>query len=393
MKRTVKDLVNLKGKVVLLRVDFNVPIDKNGKILDLNRVNASLPTIKYLIEQEAKIVLMSHMGRPEGYEIRLSLWPISLILMQKLNTKVYFSNKATGFEVKERLHSMNNGEVLLLENVRFYEGETKCDMKFARELASIGDVFINDAFGCSHRKHATTYGIARLMPNAIGLLMEKEVNVLTQAMEEPKRPFVAVIGGAKVPYKIKILRRFIDQADTILIGGAMAYTFLVASGIAVGESITYLDSVDVARDVLNYAKEKGKKVLLPIDHIAVRKGDKKQKKFATDSLIEDMVGMDIGPKTVKLFSEEIMQAGQIVWNGPLGKYEDEDYREGTNKIAKAISLSKAYSVVGGGDSVSAVKASKNAGGVNFLSTGGGATLKFIEDGSLPCLEVIQEQIR
>ena len=238
MKRTVKDLVNLKGKVVLLRVDFNVPIDKNGKILDLNRVNAAIPTIKYLIEQGSKVVIMSHMGRPEGYEIRLSLWPISLILMRKLNTKVYFSNKAIGYEVKERLHSMNNGEVLLLENVRFYEGETKCDMKFARELASIGDVFVNDAFGCSHRKHATTYGIARLMPNAIGLLMEKEVDVLTQAMENPKRPFVAVIGGAKVPYKIKLLKRFIDQADTILIGGAMAYTFLVASGIAVGESIT-----------------------------------------------------------------------------------------------------------------------------------------------------------
>ncbi len=391
MKRTVKDLVNLKGKVVLLRVDFNVPVDKNGKILDLNRVNAAIPTIKYLIEQGAKIVIMSHMGRPEGYEIRLSMWPISLILMQKLNTKVYFSNKAVGVEVKERLHSMNNGEVLLLENVRFYEGETKCDMKFARDLASIGDIFVNDAFGCSHRKHATTYGIARLMPNAIGLLMEKEVNVLTQAMENPKRPFVAVIGGAKVPYKIKILRRFIDQADTILIGGAMAYTFLVATGTAVGESITYHDSVDVAREVLNYAAQKGKKVLLPIDHIAIRKGS--TKKFVTDNLIEDMIGMDIGPKTVKLFSEEIAKAGQIVWNGPLGKYEDEDFREGTNKIAKAISLSKAYSVVGGGDSVSAVKASKNASGVNFLSTGGGATLKFIEDGSLPCLEVIQEKIR
>ena len=228
MKRVVTDLVNLKGKVVLLRVDFNVPTDKTGRILDLSRVIKALPTIKHLIKQEAKVVLLSHMGRPKGYEITHSLWQIALILMQKLNTKVYFNNKVIGPEVREQIKGMGNGSVLLLENVRFYEEETANDKKFAQEIASMGDIFVNDAFGCSHRKHASVYGVARLLPNAIGLLMQKEIQTLTSVMEKPKRPFVAVIGGAKVPDKIGLLKVFVDKADTILIGGAMAYTFLMA---------------------------------------------------------------------------------------------------------------------------------------------------------------------
>ncbi len=393
MKRTVQDLVGLKGKVVLLRVDFNVPLDTVGRILDLNRINKAIPTIKYLTEQKAKVVIISSLGRPIGYEVRSSLWQISLILMKKLGSKVYFSNKVYGDEVKVRIKTMEPGDVLLLENVRFYPEEKACDMKFARKISELGDIFVNDAFGTAHRKHASTYGIARLMPNAIGLLMEKEYNSISAAMESPKHPFVAIIGGTKVPDKIKILKRFVDVADTIIIGGAMAYTFLLAKGVPVGQSITYLDSLQDAREILDYASSCGKKIILPIDHVALRKDDKKGKKFVTDILGEDMVGMDIGPKSAKLFATAIKSAKQIIWNGPLGKYEDPRFKDGTFKVAKAVAASGAYSIVGGGDSVSAVKECKVADKISFLSTGGGATLKLIEDGKLPCLEVIQEKIR
>lgn len=393
LKRTVKDLVGLKGKVVLLRTDFNVPHDKVGRITDLTRVTAALPTIKYLVEQGAKVVILSHFGRPKGYEIRYSLWPISLVLMEKLKTKVYFSYKVTGKEVRDRVRSMENGDVLLLENVRFYKEEEACDMKFAREIALMGDVYVNDAFSCAHRKHASTYGLARVLPNAMGLLMEKEVRELRRAMELPKRPFVAIIGGAKVPDKINILKRFVDVADTILIGGAMAYTFIVAQNISVARSVVYLDCVDVAREILDYAKAQGKKIILPVDHVVDRLDDKKDKTFIVDQMEKDMMGMDIGPKTIKLFTDEIANAGQIVWNGTVGKFEDPRFRQGTIKIAEAVAASKAYTVVGGGDTVGAVKECKVADKINFLSTGGGATLKFIEEGNLSCLEVIQEKIR
>ncbi len=393
MKRTIKDLVNLKGKRVLLRVDFNVPIDDAGRMLDMTRVNEAIPTIKYLSEQGAKVVLMSHLGRPDGFEITKSLWPIALYLMKKFPNKVHFSNHILAEGVKERIDALNNGEILLLENVRFYEQEEACDMDFAKKISELGDLFVNDAFSVSHRKHASIYGVGRILPNAIGLLMEKELHNMGLCLENPKRPFVAIIGGAKVKDKIKTIKKLIDIADCILLGGAMAYTFLVAEGIAVASSKTSIESVPVAKEVLDYAREKGKRVLLPIDHIAIRESDKKEKKEIVDFMIDDMIGYDIGPKTIKLFSDEILKAGQILWNGPLGKYEDERFKEGTFKIAKAIADSKAYSIVGGGDSVSAVKQSGLASSINFLSTGGGATLKFIEDGSLPCVDIIQEKIR
>lgn len=393
MKRVVTDLVNLKGKVVLVRVDFNVPVDSAGRLLNLTRVNAALPTIKYLVEQKAKVVLLTHLGRPNGFEIRLSLWQISLILMKRLKTGVYFSNSVIGQEVKDEIAAMPEGGVLLLENVRFYPGETTCDMNFAREIASYGDIYVNDAFGCSHRKHATTYGLARLLPNAIGFLMEKEVTALSKAMEDPKRPFVAIIGGAKVPDKIKLLKNFVNKADTIIIGGAMAYTFLMAKGESVGESLAYVDSVDDAKELLRLAEEKGVKVLLPIDHVVLRNDNKKAKPVVVDKMVDDMVGMDIGPKTLKLFKSAIDKASQIMWNGPVGKYEDAQFKKGTVELAKVVANSKAYSLIGGGDTVGAVKAAGCQSKINLLSTGGGATLKFIEDGTLPCLEVIQEKIQ
>lgn len=393
MKRTVKDLVNLEGKVVLLRVDFNVPMDEGGKILDSTRIMQSLPTIKYLIEQKAKIVVISHLGRPDGFEIRKSLWPIALILMRLLPTTVFFSNKVIGKEVEEQIKSMDNGDVLLLENIRFYKEETACDMNFAKKIASMGDIFVNDAFGVAHREHATTYGLARLMPNAIGLLMEKEITALSGAVESPKKPFVVVIGGAKVSGKIKLILKLLQVSDTLLIGGAMAYTFLVASGFAIGRSFVDDENVDYARDVLTIAESLGKRIVLPVDHVCLREGSRKRKPFVAEELVDDMAAYDIGPKTIKLFSEEIKKAKQVLWNGPLGKYEDSRFCEGTYAIAKAIAESDAYSIVGGGDSVGAVKKAGLEGKFNLISTGGGATLKYIEQGTLPCIDVIQEKIK
>lgn len=393
MKRTVKDLVNLEGKVVLLRVDFNVPMDDGGKILDSTRIMQSLPTIKYLIEQKAKVVILSHLGRPNGFEIRKSLWPIALILMRLLPTTVFFSNKVIGKEVEEQIKSMDNGDVLLLENVRFYKEETECDMNFAKKIAAMGDIFVNDAFGVAHREHATTYGLARLMPNAIGLLMEKEIAALSSAVEKPKKPFVVVIGGAKVSGKIKLILKLLRSSDVMLIGGAMAYTFLVASGYSVGKSFVDDANVDYARDVLTIAKSLGKRLVLPVDHVCLKDGSKKRKPFVSEELVDDMIAYDIGPKTIKLFSEEIKKAKQVLWNGPLGKYEDARFSEGTNAIAKAIANSGAYSIVGGGDSVGAVKKAGLENKFDLISTGGGATLKYIEQGSLPCVDVIQEKIK
>lgn len=393
MKRTVKDLVGLKGKVVLLRDDFNVPIDENGKILDSTRIINALPTIKYLSEQGAKIVILSHLDRPKGFELRKSLWPISLFLMRELNCNVDFCNKTIGDEVKEKIKHLKNGNVLLLENTRFYEGETKCDMEFAKEIASLGSIFVNDAFGVAHRENASNYGVARILPNAIGLLMEKEITELSNSMDNPKKPFVAVLGGAKVETKVKILNKFIDKADIILIGGAMAYTFLFAMGISIGESIFYPDSVSIAKEILTKAKKNGKTLLLPVDHVCVHKTDKKEKKIIVDSMIDDMVGYDIGPKTIEIFKNEIEKAGQVFWNGPMGMYENKKFKKGTFEIAKAIAETKGYTVVGGGDSVAALNSFNLDKKIDYISTGGGATLKFLEDGTLPCIEVIQEKIK
>ena len=393
MKRTVKDLVGLKGKVVLLRVDFNVPIDDTGRILDSTRIIHALPTIRYLSKQGAKIVVISHLDRPEGYDIRKSLWPIALILMRKLTCNVSFCNSVVSEEARERIKALKDGNVLLLENIRFYEGELSCDKEFSKEIASLGDIFVNDAFGVAHRENASNFGVARLLPNAIGLLMEKEVTTLSQAMENPKKPFVAVLGGAKVQTKVKILKKFIEKADTIIIGGAMAYTFLYALGKTIGTSILNQDSIEIAKDIIETAEREGKKLLLPIDHLVVRDSDKSQRAFYVDKMVGDMAGFDIGPNTIKLYEEEIAKAGQIFWNGPMGLFENSTFANGTLAVAKAIANSKAYTIVGGGDTVNAVNDFKLGNKIDYISTGGGATLKFLEKGTLPALEVIQEKIQ
>ena len=392
MKRTVKDLVGLKGKVVLLRVDFNVPIDDTGRILDTTRIVNAIPTIKYLIEKKARVVLLSHLGRPEGYDVRKSLWPIALMLMKKLPCNVDFSNTVIGEEAKGRIANLKQGNVLLLENTRFYEGESKCDMEFAREIASMGDIFVNDAFGVAHRKNASNYGLARLLPNAMGLLMEKEINVLSKSIENPKRPFVAVLGGAKVNTKINILKKFIEKADVVIIGGAMAYTFLEADGISTGSSIVDEACIDTAIDILDYADDKGKKVILPVDHLAISESDRRREVVYCKKLRGDLVGYDIGQQTIDKYIREISHAKQIFWNGPMGMFETEIFSNGTKSIAEAVAKSKAYTVVGGGDTVNALNNYRLADQVEFISTGGGATMEFLEKGSLPCIDVIQDKI-
>lgn len=390
MKRRITDLQNIKGKVILLRVDFNVPMDENGGVEDFTRVRKELPTIKYLSKQGARIVILSHLGRPNGYEIRKSLWPIAIYLMKKLRCNVSFCNKVVGQEVRDRIDALKDGNVLLLENVRFYEEEQKNDKNFAREIASYGDIFVNDAFATSHRENVTTFGLATILPNAIGLLMEKELNELSKIVLEPRRPFVAVIGGAKVKDKLPLLESLVDKADAIVIGGAMAYTFLKAKGEDIGHSICDEQSLPKAKEILEKAEKLNKKILLPIDHMCLQnKG--KEVAYEVKKLSGSMVGYDIGKGTVKLFARTIKKGKTVFWNGPMGKFEEEIFSQGTEGVARAVASCWGYSVVGGGDTVSALNNIGLAHKINFISTGGGATLEFIQKGSLPCVDVLQER--
>ena len=384
MKRTIRDLKNIKDKRVLLRCDFNVPLDKYGDILDDTRIFTSLPTIKYLNEQNCKLILCSHLVRPKGYDKYLSLFPVAVYLMKRFPNKVKFCPKASGKEVSTAVKNLKSGEILLLENLRFDSREEQNDETFVKELASLADFYVDDAFGVAHRKHASNYGVALKLPNAIGFLIEKELNVFSKAFENPSRPFVAIFGGAKVKDKLTLINNVIGKADTILIGGGMAYTFLLAKGVNIGKSIVDLALVDDAKDILDKAQKKGTKILLPIDHVALD-GEKVRKVLLMD---QDMVGLDIGKDTIKLFKKEIKTAGQILWNGPVGKYEDKRFRKGTFEIAKAVAKSKAYSIVGGGDSVGAINTLGFNKKINHLSTGGGASMKLMEGKVLPAIEVI-----
>lgn len=391
MKRSIKDLASVEGKRIFLRADFNLPMDRFGRITDTTRVTSELPTIRYLVERGAKVIICSHLGRPKGFDFRLSMWPIALILMRYFPGKVQFAHKVIGQEVKARIANMSNGSILLLENVRFYKEEEENDPAFAKELASLADIYVNDAFGVAHRKHASTYGVARLLPNAIGFLMENEIQTITEAIQNPKKPFVAIFGGAKVQDKIKAILNIAKSADVILVGGAMAYSFLIARGETVGRSMANTESVAYAEQVMDELERMGKRLVLPVDHVAYTFGDRKEKTFVTEILSGEMVGADIGPKTIKLFEDEIKNARQVIWNGPLGKYEDEKFQKGTFEIAKEIAHSQAYSIVGGGDSVSAVKQAKCMRMINHISTGGGATLKLLGGENLPGIDVIQEK--
>ncbi len=387
MIKTIRDFKDLKGKKVLLRADFNVPLDDYGDILDDTRIREEIPTIKYLIDRGAKVIICSHLGRPKGYDKFLSLFPVATNLMKYFPNKVRFCDKTSVKDVKSWFPRMDEGDILVMENLRFDPREEENDPTFVNELASLADYYVNDAFGTCHRKHASTYGVAVKLPSAIGFLVEKELKIFSKAIERPIHPYVAVFGGAKIADKLAVLESAIKKADTILIGGGMAYTFLLAQGYVVGKSIVSLENIQKARDILKGAHENGVKVVLPVDHIVLKPDGKVVK---TKEIESEDVGLDIGPETIKLFETEIAKAKQIIWNGPLGKYEDVRFRKGTLKVAKAIAKSDAYSIVGGGDSVSAVNMCGVASKISYISTGGGASLKLMEGKMLPAIEVIDQ---
>lgn len=385
MKKTIRDLKDLKGKRVLVRCDFNVPLDHWGDILDDNRITEALPTIKFLTAAGAKVILCSHLGRPKGYDKFLSLFPVAVRLMKHFPNKVKFCSKVVGPEVEEAVSKMKDGEILLLENLRFNEGEEKNSPAFVKELCKLAEVYVDDAFGVSHRKHASNYGVAlKLSPSAIGFLVEKELAAFEKAFKNPAHPFVAIFGGAKVSDKLNMISNVLSVADTIIIGGGMAYTFLQAQGHNIGNSIVEHDLLDDAQAILDRAKEKNIKILLPVDHM-VKIGEKAKR---VSEIENGMTALDIGPKSIKLFCNEIASAKQIVWNGPMGKYEELHFAKGTLKLAKAVAKSTANSIVGGGDSVAAVHYCGVADEINHLSTGGGASLKLMEGKILPAVEVI-----
>ncbi len=394
MKKTVKD-INVQGKRVIVRCDFNVPM-KDGAISDDIRIVAALPTVRYLLQQGAKVILMSHMGRPEGEpNMKYTLKPVADRLAQLLEQEVLFVSAPTVVddEVKAAAEALEDGQVMLLENVRFRKEETKNGADFAKELASLADIFVNDAFGTAHRAHASTAGIASYLPAVSGFLIEKEVEFLGNAVENPKRPFVAIMGGAKVGDKIPVIENLLKKVDTLIIGGGMAYTFFKAEGLEIGTSILDKDSLELAPQLLKKAEDAGVKMLLPIDVVAADefKNDAKSVIVDKDAIPQDMMGMDIGPKTVELYKEAIADAQTIVWNGPMGVFEMDNFAKGTRAIAEALAESKAVTVIGGGDSAAAVEQFGLADKMTHISTGGGASLEFLEGKVLPGVAVLEDK--
>ncbi|MCG9131321.1 phosphoglycerate kinase [Candidatus Poribacteria bacterium] len=393
-KLELKD-IDVTGKRVLVRVDFNVPM-KEGKITDETRITAALPTLLSLINADAKIILVTHLGRPEvGSETdqkTLSTEPISVALSRKLGTRVAHVNDCIGESVQSAVESLRNGEVLLLENVRFYAEETENDTGFAQQLASIADVYVNDAFGTAHRAHASTEGVTHyLSPCVSGSLMAREIYYLSMSLEDPKRPYIAILGGAKISDKITLIETLLEKVDKLLIGGGMAYTFLAAMGISIGNSLVETEKLDVAKSLID-KKSFSDTVLLPIDHVVGRDFDPEtESQIVNEEEIPDgWQGLDIGPKTVSAFGEQIAAAKTVVWNGPLGVYEFEKFAEGTIAVAKQIADSGAVSIIGGGDCVAAIQQAGVADRMTHISTGGGASLEFLEGKSLPGIAALTD---
>lgn len=393
MKRTIKD-IDVKGKKVLLRLDFNVPMNtKTGHITDKTRIMESLATINYLCEQGSKVIICSHLGRPNGARNdKYSLASVASELQKLVKSKVTFATDTVGEDAKSKIKAMDDGEIVVLENLRFDAREEENDEGFSKELASLADIYVNDAFGTCHRKHASTYGVARLLPNAIGFLISKELKVISRILSNPDRPLVAVLGGAKIKDKIPVIENLLDKADTILIGGGMAYTFLKAEGGKVGKSLVDEEKIDMVKSFLEKSKNSRAELVLPVDNVCNVDFDSKlkPKKFASMAIGDEYMGLDIGPKTIKLFKSYIKRAGTVVWNGPMGVFENPLYARGTNKIAKYVAKSKGFSFVGGGDSASAVVKSGYGKMIDHLSTGGGASLALLEGKSLPGVDVISE---
>lgn len=387
--------IELKGKQVLIRVDFNVPLDDSQNITDDTRIKASLPTIKYVINNGGKAILMSHLGRPKGNVVEeMRIKPAGDKLSEYIGKPVKTLSESIGQNVKDSISAMAEGDVILLENLRFHSEETKNDPAFAKELASLGDIYVNDAFGTAHRAHASTAGVTEYFDqSACGYLLKKEIDYLGSALESPERPFIAIIGGAKVSGKIDVITSLLDKVDCLLIGGGMAYTFFKAMGYEIGTSIVELDRVDMAKDILDKAKTKGVDFVLPVDIVVSDKisPDAKTDIVDADKIVPTKSGADIGPETIKLFQEKIGSAKTIVWNGPVGVFEIAVFAEGTNSIAKTLAESDAVTIIGGGDSVAAINKLNLADKMTHISTGGGASLEYLEGKKLPGIESLSDK--
>ncbi len=392
MKKTIRD-IDVSNKRVFVRVDYNVPMNSELKIMDDTRIVSTLPTINYLIDHGAKVILCSHLGRPNGQvDPKLSLRPVLARLSKLMDKPISFAEDVKSKSTLEMVNNMKSGDILMLENIRFYKEEEKNTESFAKKLASLADIFVLEAFATAHRKHASTYGIAQFIPAVCGFLVEEELRMFDKVLTNPEHPFVAILGGAKVSDKLPVIENLLDKVDTILIGGGMAYTFIKAIGGNIGMSILDNTKIDLAKEIYDRAKEKGVKIILPIDNIGAKEfsEDAESKLFNSGFFADDYQGMDIGPKTIKMFKKEIKKAKTIVWNGPLGVYEYEKFKRGTNKIAKYVAKSKAISVIGGGDSVAAIQSLGYAKKVTHISTGGGASLMLLQGKKLPCVEMIED---
>ncbi|WP_135556297.1 phosphoglycerate kinase [Paenibacillus cymbidii] len=392
-KKSIRDVADLAGKRVFVRVDFNVPLE-NGAITDDTRIRETVPTIQYLIERGARIILASHLGRPKGTVVEdMRLTPAAVRLSELLGKPVAKADEAVGEAVQAQVAKLQNGDVLLLENVRFYPGEEKNDPELAQQFAALADLFVNDAFGAAHRAHASTEGIAHYLPAVSGLLMEKELDVLGKALNNPERPFTAIVGGAKVKDKIDVINNLLNLADNIIIGGGLSYTFLKAQGYQIGKSLVDNEKLDLALSFLAKAKEKGVNFLLPVDIVVTDEFSPKANTqvVGIDGIPADWEGIDIGPKTRELYAETIKNSKLVVWNGPMGVFEIEPFSHGTRAVGEACAATAAYTVIGGGDSAAAVEKFHLADKMDHISTGGGASLEFMEGKALPGVVALNDK--
>ena len=393
MKKTIED-IQVAGKKVLVRCDFNVPLDENKNITDENRINGALPTIKYLMGQGAKVILCSHMGRPKGeFNMKYSLAPVTKRLSEILGKEVKLAEDVIGDSAKALVADMKDGDVICLENVRFHKEEEKNDPEFAKALASLAEVYVNDAFGTAHRAHASTAGVADYLPAVCGYLIQKEIDIMGKALSNPERPFVAILGGAKVSDKIGVINNLIEKVDSLIIGGGMAYTFLKAQGYEIGKSICENDKLDLAKELLAKAEAKGVKMYLPVDTVVADgfSNDANFKTVDSKAIPSDWEGLDIGEKTIALFSDVVKNAKTVIWNGPMGGFEMSNFAKGTISVAQAIAASDSISIIGGGDSAAAVEQFGFGDKVTHISTGGGASLEFLEGIVLPGIDCLNDK--
>lgn len=390
-KKTIED-IDIKNKKVLVRCDFNVPQDEEGKITDNRRIVAALPTIKYLIENGAKVILCSHLGRPKGeFKEKYSLKPVAEELSKLLGKEVKLAKDVIGEDAKKLAQNLQNGEVMLLENVRFHKEEEANDPEFAKSLANLAEVYVNDAFGTAHRAHASTAGVADYLPAVSGFLIKKELDFMGKALENPERPFVAILGGAKVSDKIGVIENLLEKVDTLIIGGAMAYTFLKSQGIKIGNSLCEEEKLDLAKSLIEKAEQKNVKLMLPLDNVSATSTDDNAEIRVSAGIEDGFAGFDIGPKTIEAYEKELENAKTVIWNGPLGMFELDRFAKGTESIAKKLAEIDAITIIGGGDSAAAIEKAGLADKMSHVSTGGGASLEFLEGKKLPGIECLENK--